>query len=304
MEEKKLTKADEIAVNYIDTDMITMQQKYDEKLLKAALGIQSPSGAHGVVHSDALDALASAGSAAAASGKSMKELVNKLYGVSAFKELEQPEEPKQSEEEWIWVQGYKGTDKNMRCRDYQYELCKKHDMPDDAKIEKCDSGFHFCTELKSVFDFYRVEKSNRFFKVSALVRKSDYEMTLKEIENEKYNRNRSMWYIPTSPDKLAAKSIIFTQEVTNEELFEVLELTNLRFKTIPNEYRYLVREHGVGYAEVQYQIKILIADGYSEAFADFVVTNLDEFKAAHQVASVPDLSMDMKVLAILKGHYD
>lgn len=286
MEEKK-------ELNYTDTDnVVELTEEQKKQLLVASLYPYT-----------AFGSLASAGSSAAVGSKSLKELANKVYGVSVLKVVEQPEEPKQSEEEWIWVQGYKGTDKDMRCRDYQYELSKKHDMPDDAKIEKCDSGFHFCTELKSVFDFYEVGKGNRFFKVSALVRKSDYEITLENIAHEEHAR-KSPWHLALNADKLAAKSIIFTQEVTNEELFEVLETTSLRFKGIPQEYRQLVRDHGIGYAEVQYQIKTLIADGYSEAFADFVVTNLDEFKAAHQVASVPDLSMDMKVLAICKGYYD
>ena len=47
------------------------------------------------------------------------------------------------EEEWIWVTGYKGTDKDMKCRDYQYELGKQHDMPEGTDITMCYSGFHF-----------------------------------------------------------------------------------------------------------------------------------------------------------------
>jgi hypothetical protein len=46
------------------------------------------------------------------------------------------------EEEWIWVEGYKGTDKNLKCKsDFQYEIGKEYNI-DEVKI--CEKGFHFC----------------------------------------------------------------------------------------------------------------------------------------------------------------
>lgn len=38
-------------------------------------------------------------------------------------------------EEWVWVDGFKGTDKDMKCRDYQYELNKCFDISDDKDIK-------------------------------------------------------------------------------------------------------------------------------------------------------------------------
>ena len=51
--------------------------------------------------------------------------------------------PVETKDEWIWVEGYKGTDKNMCCRDYQYEIGKQFDMSDDEEIKECSSGFHY-----------------------------------------------------------------------------------------------------------------------------------------------------------------
>ena len=42
-----------------------------------------------------------------------------------------------SDDEWIWVDGYKGTDEDMKCHDFQYELNKQFDMPEDVKIKSC-----------------------------------------------------------------------------------------------------------------------------------------------------------------------
>ena len=95
-------------------------------------------------------------------------------GVTFEKLLHVEDEPK-PQEEWVWVDGYKGTDKDMKCRDFQYELHKVYDMPEDAEIVECSSGFHLCLEKEHVFRFYDIGKGNRFFKVKALVCRSDYE---------------------------------------------------------------------------------------------------------------------------------
>ena len=47
-------------------------------------------------------------------------------------------------EEWIWVEGYKGTDADMRCRGYQYEFDKQFDIPENEEVEMCKKGFHLC----------------------------------------------------------------------------------------------------------------------------------------------------------------
>lgn len=69
-------------------------------------------------------------------------------------------EPK---EEWIWVESYKGTDKDMKCRDYQYELGVQYDMPEGQTIKECESGFHLCLSLKDVYGYYDISDGHRFF---------------------------------------------------------------------------------------------------------------------------------------------
>ena len=276
MEEKK-------EFNYTDTDKI--QTGYDpiRSLYPETMIIQSKVIADMLVSDEN----------GVKSTNATRKLINELFGTENVKA-----EEKEPEEEWIWVQGYKGTDKYMQCRGYQYELNKKYDMPDDATIRVCDNGFHFCRKLNSVFTYYDVKNNNRFFKVSALVRKKDYDKIIENIDV-------STWHLSLfNEDKLAAKSIIFLEEVSDDELFKLVEQKKPGFKDVPKELRYLAKERGVGYAITQYKIKTLIADGYSEAFAKFVVTDLDAFESAHQVASVPDLSMDMKALCICRGYYE
>ena len=60
------------------------------------------------------------------------------------------------------IKGYKGFDKNMKCRDFQYETGK--DYQHDGNITCCHSGFHFCTNPFDVLAYYAPANS-RFCEV-------------------------------------------------------------------------------------------------------------------------------------------
>ena len=57
---------------------------------------------------------------------------------------------------------YKGFDKNLKCRDFQYEVGKEYEM--DRDIKCCKRGFHACESPLEVFDHYDMLTS-RFAKV-------------------------------------------------------------------------------------------------------------------------------------------
>ena len=58
---------------------------------------------------------------------------------------------------------YKGTDKNMKCRGYQYELGKTEET-DSAVL--CKSGFHACERPLDVLGYYPPNNS-RYFEAEA-----------------------------------------------------------------------------------------------------------------------------------------
>ena len=202
-------------------------------------------------------------------------------------ELDTLNTSKEKKEEWIWVEGFKGTDKNMQGYDnFQYELNKQFDMPEDAVIEECHCGFHFCLNLRDVRLYYDIKDNNRFFKVKALVRKKDY-----ENYNSYYIFGR---YSFNSSNKLAAKSIVLLQELSNEEIFyEHLKLNN----TIQPEYFDLAREKGMKFAIEEQKKTVFMADGYSELIAKTIVSK-DKYEIAHALASQSELSMDIKIYTI------
>lgn len=101
------------------------------------------------------------------------------------------------EQDWIWVDAYKGTDANMRCKRHQYRMNAEETYGDKVVLGK--KGFHVCTDLQHVFNRteYDYNFSNRFFKVLALVKATDYQ-----------HRN-------PNNTTLVAKAIKFTEEITN-----------------------------------------------------------------------------------------
>ena len=218
--------------------------------------------------------------------KMIKEIENYEKAIDSFKETPTPE----PEEEWIWVEGYKGTDVNMQCNGYQYELGVQHDIPDDQKVVECECGFHLCLTLHDVFGYYDVGAGHRFFKVKALVRKSDkYRYGTYEKCKDSYG------YTITGNryDKLVSKSIIFQSELTCDEILKSTDAANL-----PTEYKKMAIEFSIKNAVDEYKAHTLLEDGYSKPFAAHII-KVNKFDIAHAFGSQNDLSMDMKVLGIL-----
>ena len=50
------------------------------------------------------------------------------------------------------ITSYKAFDKNMKCRDFQYEVGKEYEM--DGEIKCCNRGFHACKSPMEVWDYY------------------------------------------------------------------------------------------------------------------------------------------------------
>ena len=59
------------------------------------------------------------------------------------------------------MKAYKGFDKDLKCRGFQYEIGKTYK---EKKAELCDCGFHACEYPLNVFDYYAPAES-RFCEV-------------------------------------------------------------------------------------------------------------------------------------------
>ena len=61
------------------------------------------------------------------------------------------------------VIAYKGFDKNLKCRNFQYEIGKIYEHK--GEIIPCESGFHACVNPMDVWDYYSFDGENRFCEV-------------------------------------------------------------------------------------------------------------------------------------------
>ena len=193
-------------------------------------------------------------------------------------------------EEWIWIDGFKGTDSDMKCRDYQFRIRETFTMSDEKEVKLCEHGFHLCATLKDVFNYYPIGDNNRFFKVKALVRKEDYDTLYCNC----------LWafreqYSALLKDKIAAKSIIFIEELSVDEI-----LKNRVPKDWTDEQKNLAIRIGIEGAKEIIYVNKLVSIGYSETFARYCFKN-DFTDIALSVGSQEGLSMDMKVWAIFNS---
>ena len=60
---------------------------------------------------------------------------------------------------------YKGTDKDMKCREMQYELGKTHEF--EGELKCCESGLHSCKAPFDVLKYYGLLNGNRYFEAEA-----------------------------------------------------------------------------------------------------------------------------------------
>ena len=54
------------------------------------------------------------------------------------------------------MKAYKGFDKELKCRDFQYEVGKEYE---ETKAELCSCGFHACENPLDVFNYYEPASS-------------------------------------------------------------------------------------------------------------------------------------------------
>ena len=64
------------------------------------------------------------------------------------------------------MKGYKAFNKDLTCRDFQYEIGKTYEMEDKPII--CKKGFHFCKTIGDTYKFYPRDNGIRICEVEAL----------------------------------------------------------------------------------------------------------------------------------------
>lgn len=237
--------------------------------------------------------------------KTEKDILNEAFTSTlnqplGFATVDTKMSVKTEPEEWVWVEGFKGTNKDMKCRDYQFELNKQANMPEGAEIRECQSGFHLCLKLGDVFSYYGVENGNRFFKVRALVRAKDIGL------NHEKMMSMSTSLFESEKDKLTSKSIIFLEEIGIDDIFTAYMRKYPFWEACAGwttEEKELGRQKSLNFIVSLKKVAELEALGFSKPFAEYAVAN-DYYHYAKAAGSQEGLGMDMKVLTMFKFKED
>ena len=114
------------------------------------------------------------------------------------------------------ITSYKGFDKNMQCRGFQYEVGKEYEM--DGEIKCCNRGFHACKSPIEVWDDYymlnsryaeveqsgKIDKEENSTKVCSSRIKIKAELKLADIINIGVEWLKDI----TSPSKVRADGVL------------------------------------------------------------------------------------------------
>jgi len=225
--------------------------------------------------------------------------VNETPAVASALETKPAPEP-EPPEEWIWVEGYKGTKQDMKAQHEDYQYAMNTTYYHTGQVEECKSGFHLCLNIKDVLAYYSLSDGHRFFRVQALVRKKDYEAYGITVARP-YDEYHPTFIIPYTPDKLVAKEIRFIEEIPPEAILPVFYEKHSNLKPIPQEFEYLVWEDSYNKALSTWETTELIRKGFSPAFVKYISCNDKLINRALAIADETDISMDVKVLFIMIG---
>ena len=114
------------------------------------------------------------------------------------------------------IKSYKGFDKNMQCRGFQYEVGKEYEM--DGEIKCCNRGFHACKSPIEVWNYYdmldsryaeveqsgKIEEEENSTKVCSSHIKIKAELKLADIINIGVEWLKDI----TSPSKVKKNSVL------------------------------------------------------------------------------------------------
>ena len=99
------------------------------------------------------------------------------------------------------MKAYKGFDKELKCRGFQYEIGKTYTMPEGEDVKLCECGFHACEKPIDCFGYYAPGVSRYC------------EVELADVSDER-----------SDDSKRVAKTITIIRELTLDDLHDITQV--------------------------------------------------------------------------------
>ena len=96
------------------------------------------------------------------------------------------------------MKAYKGFDKDLKCRDFQYKIGKTYTMMEGEPVKLCKRGFHACEKPLDCFGYYAPGLSRYC------------EVELADVSGER-----------SGDSKRVAKTITIIRELTKDEMHDI-----------------------------------------------------------------------------------
>lgn len=106
------------------------------------------------------------------------------------------------EQESKTITTYKGFDKDLKCRGFQYEVGKEYELPKGETVEICRRGFHACESPLEVLDYYFMDDSANLSRFCEVEQSGEFS---KEVNST----------------KVASSKIKIKKEITFADLIEL-----------------------------------------------------------------------------------
>ena len=106
------------------------------------------------------------------------------------------------EQENETITTYKGFDKDLKCRGFQYEIGKEYELPKGESVSVCSKGFHACKSPLEVLDYYFMDGHANLLRFCEVEQSGEFS---KEAEST----------------KVASSKIKIKKEITFADLIEL-----------------------------------------------------------------------------------
>lgn len=195
---------------------------------------------------------------------------------------------------YMWVDGYKRTDLNMRCKNnFQYEIGKIYSIEGEPML--CKKGYHFCLSLDDCLNYASDlwSQDNRFFHVKGYVKIDDF---------DSYGTIKGFRIM----DKLCAKEIMVVSEVSNDELLQAIKCKYDKVSSFEDLINYKSYDDLIATQIVNILIQYNFTELFSRMYADSVLNKFKKQsigqiqKKIEAIVLENDVSKDLKVYELMR----